>query len=103
MKRFWDKVDKTDGCWLWTASVNPKTGYGQFSRHHGQPVDAHRFSCELAHGPIPERHDVHHICHVRRCVNPAHLFVGTRRDNHHDMVAKGRHDFSGLALGRNKG
>lgn len=72
-QRFWMKVDKTGPCWLWTASVNHKTGYAQFFRRHGQPVDGHRFSYELAHGSIPDKHDVHHACHVRRCVNPDHL------------------------------
>jgi hypothetical protein len=80
-QRFWLKVDKSGACWLWTASVNPQTGYGQFSRRHGEPVDAHRFSFELAHGEVPEGHDVHHSCHVRRCVNPAHLQAVTRSQN----------------------
>jgi hypothetical protein len=80
-QRFWAKVNKTGPCWLWTASVNKGTGYGQFSRHHGDPVDAHRFSYELAKGPIPEKHDVHHTCWIRHCVNPAHLQAVTRAEN----------------------
>jgi hypothetical protein len=90
-QRFWLKVNKRGPvpahkpelgpCWLWTASLNQKTGYAQFFRRHGEPVDGHRFSYELAHGSIPERHDVHHTCHVRRCVNPAHLEAVTRSEN----------------------
>ncbi len=90
-QRFWEKVNKRGPipehvpelgrCWVWTASVNQTTRYGQFFPKHGQPVDAHRFSYELANGPIPEKRDVHHKCHVRHCVNPAHLEAVTRAEN----------------------
>lgn len=80
-QRFWSKVEKTDTCWLWTASINQKTRYGHFARRHGDGVDAHRFSYELAHGPIPAGLDVHHKCWVRHCVNPAHLEAMTRAQN----------------------
>lgn len=90
-QRFWLKVNKRGPvparnpelgrCWLWTANINPKTGYGAFARRHGEGIDAHRFSYELAHGAIPEKHDVHHKCHVRHCVNPDHLEAVTRAEN----------------------
>ena len=48
---FWQKVNKTDGCWLWTAYLN-RTGYGQF-RVNRRGVLAHRFAYELVVGPIP--------------------------------------------------
>lgn len=34
--------------------------------------------------------DICHRCDNRRCVNPDHLFVGTRQDNVDDMMCKGR-------------
>ena len=80
-QRFWAKVEKTNSCWLWTASVNHATGYGRFGVRHGVMMDAHRFSYLLAHGSIPEKHDVHHTCHTRKCVNPGHLLATTRSDN----------------------
>lgn len=90
-QRFWEKVDKRGPvpdhapelgrCWTWTAAINPKTQYGQFFPRHGHGMDAHRFSYQLANGPIPEKHDVHHRCHLRRCVNPAHLEAVTRSEN----------------------
>lgn len=80
-QRFWAKVEKTDSCWLWTASVNKGTGYGQFGLSHGNMVQAHRYSYELAHGPIPPGLDVHHTCHRRRCVRPEHLRATSRSVN----------------------
>lgn len=91
MSRFWGKVDKTEGCWLWTACLN-RDGYGDFNlgrRGQGHEL-AHRYSWALANGPIPDDLCVLHRCDVRSCVRPDHLFLGTRTDNHADMVAKGR-------------
>lgn len=80
-QRFWAKVQKTDDCWLWTASVLKKRGgYGQFN-DGSTMVRAHRFSWELAHGPIPTGLDIDHVCRVRRCVNPDHLRLATRKQN----------------------
>jgi len=80
-QRFWAKVSKTDTCWVWTAGINRKTGYARFAIRHGEMMDGHRYSYELHHGPIPEGYDVHHTCHVRHCVNPAHLEAVTRSEN----------------------
>jgi len=88
--RFWPKVQKGEGCWLWTAVVN-SDGYGHFRKQHGGEVYAHRFSYEIHHGPIPEGMHVLHSCDNTRCVNPAHLSLGTHSENMADMKAKGRH------------
>ena len=79
MTRFWLKVEKTEGCWLWTAYRRPD-GYGQF-RVGSRMVKAHRFAYELLVGPIPDGRETDHLCRVRHCVNPAHLEPVTHREN----------------------
>lgn len=79
-QRFWPKVKKTDGCWLWEASKTKK-GYGQISNKPGSPLLAHRVAYELVKGAIPAGAQIDHLCRVRECVNPDHLEVVTSREN----------------------
>lgn len=88
-ERFFEKVDITPGCWLWTASRN-SSGYGQMSiPRMTRPVGAHRVSWELHYG-CPGTQHVLHKCDTPACVNPDHLFLGTHGDNMGDMATKGR-------------
>lgn len=91
--RFWEKVQKTKTCWLWTgANLGGKWPYGMLGKP-GDPTvlyKAHRLSWELHVGPIPDGLFVLHKCDVPLCVNPDHLFLGTAADNMADMVQKGR-------------
>ncbi len=89
---FWKRVDKSGDCWIWTGK-KVGNGYGCFS--HGtrgavKHYRAHRFSYEWAYGPIPPGLQVLHRCDNPPCVNPAHLFLGTDKDNAADKMAKGR-------------
>lgn len=76
------------GCWLWTAAVD-KSGYGEIAVGRRSKRATH--VSLLLHGvDIPPGMCALHRCDNRVCVNPDHLFVGTRLDNARDMIAKGR-------------
>lgn len=90
---FWQNIQKTDTCWLWTGTID-RNGYGIL---HSRKLDgskmAHRFSYELRYGPIPDGLYVCHNCPIqdtRNCCNPEHLFLGDQAANIADAVQKGR-------------
>jgi hypothetical protein len=93
-QRFWGRVDKTDGCWLWTGTAHGY-GYGLFNLPKTETAPArtwraHRLSWVWEHGSIPDGLRVCHKCDVPACVRPDHLFLGTDNDNMRDAINKGR-------------
>ena len=80
---FWEKVDQSQECWIWTASKNCH-GYGRV-RIHGKEISAHRAAWQFTNGAIPEGMDLDHVCHVRACVRPGHLRVTTRKQNNENL------------------
>ena len=89
MEKFYKKVHKTDSCWLWTGNINIR-GYGVFWFRGKKSNLAHRASYIIHKGEIPDGLCVCHTCDIRHCVNPDHLWLGTRKDNNQDCVRKGR-------------
>jgi len=79
---------RSDGCQLWTGCA--KDGYPLITVD-GKTWRAARLLWELNHGPIPSSSiQVCHSCDEPRCMNIAHLWLGTAKDNSEDMVKKGR-------------
>lgn len=88
--------EPNSGCWLWTGAISTGRcgGYGviRFGSRRTKLTQqrAHRVSYETFIGEIQDGMCVCHKCDVRSCVNPDHLFLGTKEDNARDMVSKGR-------------
>ena len=107
--RILQNVELDGYCWIWQGSTM-NSGYGRTRGLDGKDASAHRLSYQLFCGDIPKDMCVLHKCDVKTCVNPMHLFLGTKKDNAIDMVQKGRqfsparlrtkcpkgHDYSGL-------
>lgn len=101
LRNFWRRVDKSPGhgprgdCWEWTAGK--AHGYGAVSIG-GRMIIAPRVSYFIHHGRDPISMCVLHTCDHPACVNPNHLWLGTRGDNCKDAASKGR-----MATGKNHG
>ena len=83
-----------NGCWQFNGCTMPN-GYGKVTVNKKTWL-AHRYSFYKSNGEIPKNMHVCHKCDNRLCINPEHLFLGTRKDNMQDMINKNRQNFSGL-------
>lgn len=80
-ERFEQYVERVghDGCWLWIGA-NTEGRYGQFFNGE-RSQRAHRWAYEHWIGPIPEDHEIDHLCNVTLCVRPDHLEPVTNDEN----------------------
>lgn len=86
-ERFFQRVKYSIRCWEWQAgNIN---GYGVISER-GVRHMAHRWSYQYFIGQIPDGYEICHHCDNPSCINPFHLFAGTRSDNMKDASSKGR-------------
>lgn len=86
--RFWEKVQKTDECWFWTAAKD-EAGYGRFWMT-GKLRRAHKASYEAVFGLVPADLILDHLCRHTDCVNPFHLDPTTSEENTrrgHSLIA----------------
>lgn len=85
------KINLRTGCWEWQGSNSKEdgTGYGTIKLAN-RTIKAHRLSYLLFVGPTLHHQRVLHRCDNPLCCNPAHLFLGTAKDNSQDALKKGR-------------
>lgn len=95
-EKFWSRIKKLEnGCWEWQGARDAK-GYGQLrfvvitGEGNGRGIRAHVVAYILTNGPIPDGLWVLHKCDNPPCCNPAHLFLGTAKDNGSDCASKKR-------------
>jgi hypothetical protein len=83
--RFWKRVKKVDGCWLWRGGKGDKGKVGPPGRLviDGHQVGVRRFSYELHFGVISPGKHVLPTCGNPWCIRPDHLVLGRSTGGDH--------------------
>lgn len=92
ISRFWSNVEISkdpNACWEWKNNCSHPFGYARFG-HSGKVELAHRFSYNIHNPPLKKGECVLHQCDNPKCVNPAHLKAGSRKDNANERVLRDR-------------
>jgi DNA invertase Pin-like site-specific DNA recombinase len=79
----------SNGCYVCTSHKPNSNGY-PVKRYKGHHIHMSRYIYLTQKGPIADGLVVRHTCDNPRCINPAHLILGTQADNIHDMIERGR-------------
>src|SRR5215475_766477 len=86
---FHTAATNANGCRLWLAGVS-EWGYPQLKyKGRNRSITRYLLAVKLGRAMRPGT-EACHTCDVKACVNPGHLFEGTKRDNMQDMVRKDR-------------
>lgn len=83
----------TNGCWLWQGAKTSR-GYGAIAfmvegRRRSLSRSVHRVVAEVVYGPLPADALICHVCDIKACCNPEHLYVGDRLTNARDARERG--------------
>lgn len=94
LQRFWDKIERTETCWLWKGSkrsgYEDQESYGGFYLQ-GSNYAAHRVAYFFEYRVDPGEELVLHECNTVLCVKPTHLYLGSNSDNMKFRSESGRH------------
>ena len=85
LERWWTKVEKTDGCWLWLGGLD-RHGYGQFDVRDGEDGKrrnhrAHRWGYQQLVRQLDAAETLDHLCRNPQCVRPDHLDPVSHAEN----------------------
>jgi len=76
--RFWNKIEKTDSCWLWKGSL--WDGYGRYAINRKLYL-VHRMAYAVLKQKLGDNTQIDHLCRVKTCVNPDHLEEVSKKEN----------------------